>query len=959
MCSLQDILVKAAKSTPSHGLIFHLPGAVPRSLRLEYHALYSQAKDFANALRRLPSFEEQRPVLIRMDEHSDNIHWFWAVLFANAWPVLLSPFSNIAQHRQQQLRCLSDIFQSPLCITRDSLLPSFGSDNHHLQIFTHERFSSGLGEEHAKSNTNQHDDLRLGENDSDRTAILMMTSGSTGDAKAVPLSHAQVLASLSGKASIRHLPPNRPLLNWIGLDHVAGLIEIHLLALYLGVDQIHVGAVDMVSDPALFLDLLSLHRVAHCFAPNFFMAKLVAEMRRMNREGRSFNWDFRDLMWLGSGGEANDIETYRSLSTILSEYGARPDVIVPGFGMTETCAGCIYNLKCSTYDLGPGHGGGSLAVGKCMPGVNMRIRLSKRKRGLVGDGFSEEGGDLEIRGDVVMRGYYRNPQANTKAFTADGWFKTGDRAIINDEGDLSLIGRETELFNINGLKFDAADVRRYLDQALSTHASRTICFASRAARDSTKRFIVICVPKDPISRDEQAVEIHQAAQQAFANYTGSSCETFTVSNDSLLPITTLGKVSLSKMRRLYDEGHFEHCVQRHQERIEADRLQHHGTSMDAFEQSILADFSAVLGIETDVLAVESSVYDAGFTSMDLIRLKRRIDSRLGTTIPLVIILKNPTVRSLALKLRPYCVSHMELGQTPTVPYEPVVVLKADGSRTPLWLIHPGVGEVSVFINLARCLVDDDRPVYALRARGFDSGQQPFSSLAEIIHEYHRAIKSWQPHGPYALAGYSYGAMLAFEVAKLLGHCGHDEKVKDEKNAVRFLGSFNLPPHIKTRMQQLNWNRCLLSLVYFLGMTTEEHASKLLISNGGSCDSFDRDKVLEVVLESIGSTRMEELGLSRAGLKRWADIAHGLQSKAIDYEPQGKVDVLDVFCAIPLKAVAGSREEWRADHLSRWQEFCQTRVQFHDVAGAHYTMLDSDNVSNFSEILKKALQNRGL
>lgn len=195
-----------------------------------------------------------------------------------------------------------------------------------------------------------------------------------------------------------------------------------------------------------------------------------------------------------------------------------------------------------------------------------------------------------------------------------------------------------------------------------------------------------------------------------------------------------------------------------------------------------------------------------------------------------------------------------------------MTFRSTGTKTPLWLVHPGVGEVLVFVGLAQYLNEDDRPVYALRARGFEPGQERFDSITEAVETYVEAVQKYQPRGPYALAGYSYGTMLAFEMAKKLdsGQGG---------NSVQFLGSFNLPPHIKTRMRQLNWNMCLLHLVYFLGLTTEEYAD--------SCEekgfrTVSRSEALEHVLGVADGPRMDELGLGERELVRWADVAFGLQ-----------------------------------------------------------------------------------
>lgn len=124
---------------------------------------------------------------------------------------------------------------------------------------------------------------------------------------------------------------------------------------------------------------------------------------------------------------------------------------------------------------------------------------------------------------------------------------------------------------------------------------------------------------------------------------------------------------------------------------------------------------------------------------------------------------------------------------------------------------------------------------------------------QLTRTYVDAIRGRQPQGPYALAGYSYGSMLAFEMAKVL-------ESEDGPGAVAFLGIFNLPPHIKTRMRYLNWNMCFWHLAFFLGLTTEEVA-----------DAYEEDgfrdvspmEALETVLRIADLARLADLGLSSA------------------------------------------------------------------------------------------------
>ena len=83
----------------------------------------------------------------------------------------------------------------------------------------------------------------------DDLAVLMLTSGSTGYAKAVCLTHGQILNAVEGKSKYHGTTSKTKFLNWIGLDHVANLTEIHLHAMSLGSEQVHVHATDFSCEP--------------------------------------------------------------------------------------------------------------------------------------------------------------------------------------------------------------------------------------------------------------------------------------------------------------------------------------------------------------------------------------------------------------------------------------------------------------------------------------------------------------------------------------------------------------------------------------------------------------------------------------------------------------------------------------------------------------------------------------
>lgn len=975
---LQDVLLARAESLPAKHLLFYPLGATSSSPRwVTYRTLYHEAERNSHGLTALYDFRPGCVVLIHLEDHWDIILWFWSVMLAGGVPVISSPLSNVEEHRAKHLQALSQLLESPISITREDYLHLFMGAEHTLKLHSVESLLRTPSQQ-----TREREKVFVKESPRrDSLAMLMLTSGSSGNAKAVQLSHGQILAAVAGKASIRTLPPDGAFLNWIGLDHVASLIEIHIQALWLGVDQVHVCAADVVACPPLFLDLLSRHHVSRSFAPNFFLAKLVTSCDGSDAAPPG-HWDLSQLTVLASGGEANDVQTCVAAAALLAKHGAPTAVITTGFGMTETCAGAIFNLDCPQYDVKENHNIAS--VGRCMPGIEMRIMDNAIGKAAQ----TGQAGHLEVRGSVVFKGYYRNQKATADAFTADGWFRTGDEGIIDAKGNLCLTGRVKDIININGIKIATADIQASLESALrDTCASRVIAFPSRPPSAATEQINIAYIPDVYPVATERVFEIDRLAIQACSMVT-TACQPVIFGLGSktlpLCPTTALGKISGAKMRALFEAGVFEEDVIHHCEVVDKYRRQNQvsrtGKQLTAAQILLRVDFADIMGL-TDVeeVSIETPIFQLGFTSLDIIRLKHRLDKRLGTTIATIVIMKHPTVRSLAAILEgleavsfgqaslkpPPAVGGLEdlnedgdqdvvgtshLAMTETK-YDPVVVLRSSGTKMPLWLVHPGVGEVLVFVGLAQHMSADERPIYALRARGFEPGQSPFADINEAVTTYVEAIRQKQPHGPYAIAGYSYGTMLAFEMAKRIENDGLGEQVS-------FLGSFNLPPHIKTRMQQLTWNVCLLHLMQFLGlisMTFADDESSTPFSS--PYHKASRHEALAWVLQVADASRMRELGLEARQLARWADVAHGLQSMAVDYEPSGLVRSIDVFHAEPLKMAAPSRQAWLTEQLSRWRDFSRSEPRFHEVGGAHYTMIGPEYVASFSETLQAALKSR--
>ncbi|KAL2050996.1 hypothetical protein ABVK25_008742 [Lepraria finkii] len=923
--NLQDLLKHAEESHEPCGLVGYPLGNTDVGRKLTYGQLRSQAEHNAQLLCRIDGFTEGSVILVHLSDHLDAIVWFWSVLYAGCIPAMSTPFSNNPRQRDKHILHLYTLLKDPICITRRS---SFGEFDGQKILRLHAVESLGLMKNGFHKST-----LDGPAPSPDDIALLMLTSGSTGNAKAVGLRHGQIITSVSGKASVRELPQDYTFLNWVGLDHVASMLEIHLQGVYLGVDQIHVQASDMVSDPSLFLRLIDRHRVCRSFAPNFFLARLRQTLETENLESAIGRVNLSCLRFIASGGEANPTETTDAVSKLLSVHGAPPNVIVPGFGMTETCAGSIFNGDCPRYDVE--NKLEFTTLGTCIPGIQMRITVQSEGGRIA---KPNERGDLEVSGPVVFKEYYNNAAATAEAFTADGWFKTGDKAFIDSAGMLNLAGRGKEQININGVKYSPHEIETTLEEAMMPGAteSYTVCFSYRQKKSQTESVCIIYLPAYAPDDDEVRVATHDTIVKIVMLQIGVRPHVLPL-DSSLLQKTTLGKLSRAKIRTAFEAGDYKRYEEVNNEIIKAYKVAHITGPENETERILLEEFEMTLGLPENELGVETPVFEMGITSIDLIKTTRGIEKRLSlpSQIPIITMMTHPTVRSLARALQ-------DLHHPKT--YNPIVTLQQSGSKPPLWLIHPGVGEVLVFLNLAKYLTD--RPVHALRARGFNPGESYFTNIEETVSTYHTAIKAQQPEGPYALAGYSYGSMLAFEVSKVLESNGDE---------VRFLGAFNLPPHIKFRMRQLNWTECLLNLAYFLDLITETRAQSL----SPELAPLSRSEALAHIISIADESRWAELSLSDEALENWTGLAYGLQSMAQNYEPSGSVGAMDVFYAIPLAMVASSKNEWLENHLSKWDGFVREAPKFHEVDGAHYTMIGPDHVFSFQKKLRAVLTARGL
>lgn len=529
-----------------------------------YAQLLHTAQNNARILREnlFRDIQANRVVLVHFSHALDSITWYWSVLLAGATPVVTGPgmFSQDATDRQKHLKHLDVTLNSPICITRRSLLGPFKESDgtNGITATTIEDIEKSSTQNRSEKNIESAHDFLPAPSGSDHAAI-MLTSGSSGNAKAVPLTHRQILAAFRGKAAVANLQyPNSPFLSWVHMDHVANLVHVHLFAIASGVSQVQVPSGDILVDPVHLLNLVSRHRVSRTFAPNFLFAKLRRQLESGKTSSLDDHLDLKTL-YLDTGGEANVVEVCNALQKLLGHYGAPEDVFKPSFGMTETCAGCIFNSCCPSYDHGKRLEFASL--GKPMPGFRMRVtRLNAEdEENRSSSGSAEvavgERGSLEVKGDALFKGYYNDPEATKEAFTSDGWFRTGDLAFIDEAGNLHLDGRTKEMININGVKYLPYELDAALEQAgLSGAAPSFFCsFSTRTASMDTEAVVVLYLPTYGDGDDIARYETQSDIIRVISMHTNSRPQVVPLRLEDM-PKSTLGKLSRTKLKAAFEAG---------------------------------------------------------------------------------------------------------------------------------------------------------------------------------------------------------------------------------------------------------------------------------------------------------------------------------------------------------------------------------------------------------------------
>ncbi|KAH0835533.1 hypothetical protein J3R83DRAFT_9233 [Lanmaoa asiatica] len=480
-------------------------------------------------------------IVVYLTEHEDNMAAVWACLLAGYVPCLQPALSAQQAHKEGHVAHVKNLFSSAIWLTNES-----GAD----QVQSISGLDIHLLSELKVSARNSGTEFDVHQPNPDDEAILFFTSGSTGFSKAVVHTHRTIIAACNVKGQSYGLTSQSKIMNWVGFDHVAGSLEMHITPLLYGASQLHVHASAILSDPLRYLRLIEEKSIELTFAPNFLLAKMTRDFEKRNDLFGTFN--LSSLRRVNSGGEAVVSSTAVAFSRTLKNLAKNEDapfVISAGFGMTETCS----------WKLGTPIGGCEMRIVNPEDGVTLRP-----------DGQS---GELQVRGPMVFVRYYNNPEATSSSFVEGGWYRTGDVGII-EHGKMRLSGRIKDTVIVHGVSYSIPELEMHLETVECVTHSFLAAAPYRAPGQETEGFVVFYSPTFDLNGEDAPAKLF-ATHRALRDI---SVKMITLPPQLIVPVpsylmekTTLGKLSRARLVNQLKQGELATHISRAEELLSVAR----------------------------------------------------------------------------------------------------------------------------------------------------------------------------------------------------------------------------------------------------------------------------------------------------------------------------------------------------------------------------------------------------
>lgn len=358
-------------------------------------------------------------------------------------------------------------------------------------------------------------------------------------------------------------------------------------------------------------------------------------------------------------------------------------------------------------------------------------------------------GEICIAGEGVSKGYWNRLDLTNEKFRKNPFdnesdtilYHTGDLGKLLHTGEVICLGRIDNQVKIRGHRIELGEIEQIVDTLEGVNAS------------------VVIVKNDLLIANIISSQLDSLPETTVNKWKKSLTEilpAYMVPQQfnllSEFPTTPNGKIDRKALKTITSINYAKPAF---------------SIAQSNSEKIIETIWKESLGI--DKIDINSDFFELGGHSILAVKVMALIEKQTGNRLPLASLIENPTIARLAAYMDKKFIS-----------WDSLVPLKPKGNKAPLFIVHGANHNVLIYKNLADNL-DDDQPVYALQAKGLSGEVEPHKSVEEMASHYISEIKTINPEGPYALGGFSFGGIIAFEMAKQL---------KAEGNKVKILALFD-------------------------------------------------------------------------------------------------------------------------------------------------------------------------
>lgn len=349
----------------------------------------------------------------------------------------------------------------------------------------------------------------------DSIAFLQYTGGTTGLSKGAVLTHRNIVAAIL-QAEAWFTPALKRIGDVSKTNSIAALPLYHIFALTLSLLAIRWGShLTLIPNPRDFGKFIEVLK-----RRPFHMLPAVNTLFNALLQHPQFkSVDFSQLCVSQAGGMAASEGTARHWQ----EATGCP--MVEGWGMSETCAIGTNNPVLSREFSG--------TIGLPLPGIEIAIKDDEGAS--LPQGAS---GEICIKGPNVMQGYYKQPEENSKAFTADGFMRTGDIGVMDERGFTKIIDRKKDMILVSGFNVFPNELESVISLCPGVVECAAVGVADEKQGEAIKVFVV---KNDPILTEEDVAKFCRQ------NLTGYKVPKYIEFRDDL-PKTNVGKILRRELR---------------------------------------------------------------------------------------------------------------------------------------------------------------------------------------------------------------------------------------------------------------------------------------------------------------------------------------------------------------------------------------------------------------------------